>query len=216
MTMENYYVKNCRLGDSQPGANKEKWWGCSVDRTDANGVAQRRKATQAEGIKLAGLCEKKPLGTKVAWQSRHITGDEATQDYMVGELVDGGLGHCVVKKVEARSETVPGATPEGNTHFSRGDYVIAVRWYHRYAGDPTGRTWVKDPYDGDKYDVLNSTELRKIGLELEEVTPPPPVQPVVTRRRTRNQASAPVPPAEEIIHYVMSEATAGEILKANW
>ena len=75
---------------------------------------------------------------------------------------------------------------------------------------------VKDPYDGDKYDVLNSTELRKIGLELEEVTPPPPVQPVVTRRRTRNQASAPVPPAEEIIHYVMSEKTAGGILKANW
>ena len=107
-----------------------------------------------------------------------------------------------------------GSTAEGNTRFSRNDYVIAVRWYQRYPGDATGRTWVKDPYDGDKYDVLNSTELRLIKFELEEVRLPPPVQPRVPRRSTRNQASAPL--AEEIVHYVMSAQTASEILAANW
>ena len=65
---------------------------------------------------------------------------------MVGKLVDGGQGHSVVKKVEARTETVRGSTREGDTHFTRGDYVIAVLWYHRYEGDSTGRTWVKDPH----------------------------------------------------------------------
>ena len=45
---------------------------------------------------------------------------------MVGESVDGGQGHSVVKKVEARTETVRGSTREGDTHFTRDDYVIAV------------------------------------------------------------------------------------------
>ena len=137
---------------------------------------------------------------------------------MVGEWADGGQGHSVVKKVEARTETVRGSTREGDTHFTRGDYVIAVRWYHRYEGDSTGRTWVKDPYAPETYDVLNSTELRKIGFQLEEVRLPPPVQPTAPRRSTRIQAlhAAQPPPAEEIVHYVMSAETAEEILKANW
>jgi len=217
LTMENQYVKNCRLGDSKTGVlNTEQFYACGVDREDAAGVAVRRNNTQAQGKKLAAECEQKPLGTFVAAQSRINT----TDDFMVGELVDGGQGHgAVVKQVEARTEVVPGSGPDGATTFSRGDYVIAVRWYHRYEGDSTGRTWVKDPYDDDKHDVLNSTELRLIGFPMEAVQLPPPVQAAPLRRSGRNQAAATPPPpspADDIVHLKMTEVTASAILTNNW
>ena len=101
---------------------------CRSCRTPVEaGVARRRNTTQAEGAKLAKACEDARLGTMVAWQSRLVTGDGATQDYMIGELVDGGKGHrCVVEQVKERSKIVPGSTAEGNTRFSRNDYVTTT------------------------------------------------------------------------------------------
>jgi len=122
--------------------------------------------TQAQGKKLVAECEQKPLGTFGAAQSRINT----TDDFMVGELVDGGQGHREASRV--RTEVVPGSGPDGATTFSRGDYANAVRWYHRYEGDSTGRTWVKDPYDDDKHDVLNSAEVRLIDFPMESAAPP--------------------------------------------
>ena len=59
-----------------------------------------------------------------------------------------------MEHVSGRSERIKG------TEFTRGDRVVAVRWLHRFAGDTSRLTFMKDAYDSESdYDVVNSTGL---------------------------------------------------------
>ena len=50
---------------------------------------------------------------------------------------------------------------------------MAVQWLPRYAGDSTRRTFVKEAYpNGSDYDVVNSSELRLTGFDLQVVQLP--------------------------------------------
>lgn len=202
LSMSSYYVPQCEKGDSKPGKeNVEKWHGCGVEKMDPAGVAVRRKASQGEGHKLAGKLKGK-LGVFVAAQAR---GDN-TEDYLIGVTVDAGNGGPIIKQVNSRSERI------NDTEFTRGDYAIAVQWFHRYAGDDSRLTFVKGTYDGDiKHDVLNSTDLRAVAFKMKEVQMPAP-----PRRVTRNKSTLPDVPDEPDVDYLLDSEFEDGILKQCW
>ena len=111
---------------------------------------------------------------------------------------------------EARGEIINGI------QFTRGDYVIAVEYCHRFDGDQQRRTFVKDAYsDEGRFDVVNSTELRAYNLKLKEVKLPTPLQvPSRERRMTRSTAQE-VAVYRPDIHLVMDAKTEELIHKQN-
>ena len=125
---------------------------------------------------------------------------------------DVGEGSPIVKEVTSRGETI------NKTAFTRGDRVVAVRWLHRFAGDMSRLTFVKDAYSSERdYDVINSTELRAVGFSMKKVRLPatPHICAVTTRSSTRGGGPAAVQ-QEPDIHYVLDHEIEEGIHKQNW
>jgi hypothetical protein len=93
-----------------------RWWESSVQRHDLRGNYARRKVAQDAGAKSASELK---IGEFVAFQDRENQGH--TYPYYIGQTVDSGNGSCITKQCTER-EAING------TGFTRGDYVIAVRW----------------------------------------------------------------------------------------
>jgi hypothetical protein len=120
----------------------------------------------------------------------------------VGRVV-GVKGAVLTKKVE-KHETLE------ETTYTRGDYMVAVRWWHRPRDDADSErlTFMEDDYAAaadtaddfvhtaraSSWDVFNSTELRAIKLTLTVV--PGLTLSRAPRRSTRNGGSGQNPPAE--------------------
>jgi hypothetical protein len=108
----------------------------------------------------------------------------------------GDGGPCIYKQCTARSERISG------TEFNRNDYVLAVKWWVKTDDDPEERTyeeWVPTAEDIETYGIeegdevffiLNSTELRMVGFQMDPVTPPANTV-VHIAHRTRKASSAP-------------------------
>ena len=202
LTLSTYHVAGCERGDTITGIqNGEVWHGCGVERHDALGVALQRRTAQGEGHKLAAKLKGK-LGVFVAAQAR---GDNVV-DFMVGMTVDASDSCPIIEQVQERSKRI------NNTEFNRGDYAIAVHWFHRFTGDDRRLTFVKDTYTGDHCDVVNSTELRAIAFKLTEVQMP--IAPV--RRSTRRSAALGALPSEPDVHYTLHADIEDAILKQCW
>ena len=134
---------------------------------------------------------------------------ENIEDFLVGLTIDAGQGSPIVEQVTDRSKRI------NQTTFTRGDRAVAVRWLHRYAGDTTRLTFVKDTYKNEfDFDVVNSTELRAVGFKMKEVrlpqTPAPP------RHRTRSTNTTAAMPCEPNTHYLLDREGEEGILKQNW
>ena len=137
-------------------------------------------------------------GDWVAVQNRAETA--ARDPYLVGRVV-GVKGAVLTKKVE-KHETLE------ETTYTRGDYMVAVRWWHRDDADSERLTFMEDDYAAaadtaddfvhtaraSSWDVFNSTELRAIKLTLTVV--PGLTLSRAPRRSTRNGGSGQNPPAE--------------------
>ena len=123
-----------------------------------------------------------------------------------------GTGTPILKKVDARGETISG------TAFTRGDYAITVQWFHRFLGGPLQLTYVKDAYKSHaSYDVVNSTELRLTGFQMEQVQMPVTVP--LRRRSGRVAAQDPqqhAVPNEPDTHYALCRKLEAEILEGCW
>jgi hypothetical protein len=87
-----------------------------VQRHDLRGNYARRKVAQDAGAKSASELK---IGEFVAFQDHENQGH--TYPYYIGQTVDSGNGSCITKQCTER-EAING------TGFTRGDYVIAVRW----------------------------------------------------------------------------------------
>ena len=153
----------------------------SLAELERIGIGERRRVAQEEGHRLA--TKAKP-GMWFAAQARnHNT-------IWVGKFADKGDGSTVIKKVEERSEEAPsgmgvrtlGTEVVDGTHFTRGDYMLAVEWWDLDPSDPESRTYKKwvPPGGSPRQHVLNSTELRAIDFTMEPVMPAasPPLQQV--------------------------------------
>ena len=123
--------------------------------------------------------------------------------------MDAGEGCPIVEQVKERSKRI------NNTEFTRDDYVVAVRWLHRYAGDDCGLTYVLDAYEHNNHDVVNSTELRATGFDLDKVAlPSAPAR--RTRSRGRNTHRNVAAPCEPDVHYTLDPDIEDAILKQCW
>ena len=111
------------------------------------------------------LAAKAKIGSWVAYQNG---AEENPEDpYLVGRLLDAGNGSPIMKQV-TKHEKING------TVFTAGDYVMAVQWYRRDDADGQRLTFMEDPDGGPgsrttPYEVLNSTELRAIDLDMTAV-----------------------------------------------
>ena len=107
-----------------------------------------------------------------------------------------GEGGCIYEKVTAREKWIC------RTEFTRGDYALAVKWWAKTTDDPEDRTieeWQPSAEDvaacgievgDDVFFIVNSTELRDVGFQMDAVDPPPtPV--AVPRRRGRSASAQP-------------------------
>ena len=105
---------------------------------------------------------------------------------------------CIHTKVTAREEFIKG------TEFGRNDWVIAVNWWAKAAGDPEERTyeeWEPEPADLEMYGtktavgtyfLINSTELRHVNFPMDAAAPLPPAPaPRKSARRASAQAERP-------------------------
>ena len=104
-------------------------------------------------------------------------------------------GGCIYEKVADRAKQI------GGTQFDRGDYALAVKWWVKTGDDPEERTyeeWQPSAEDreacgiaqgDDVFFVVNSTELRDVGFQMDAVDPPP--APVQVVRRTRSASAVP-------------------------
>ena len=103
----------------------------------------------------------------------------------------------IIKKVEGRSEQAPRGMGVRDTeivdgtHFTRGDYMLAVEWWDLDPSDPDSRTYKRwtPPAGSPQQFVLNSTELRGIDFTMDAVGPAvsPPL--VEVRRRSGRASS---------------------------
>ena len=86
---------------------------------------------------------------------------------------------CIFDKVTERTKYI------GGTEFGRGDYAVAVKWWIASADDPEERTYEEwDPsaediaacgitVGGETFFIVNSTELRDVGFQMDALDPPP-------------------------------------------
>ena len=181
-------------GCSCEGDAQKEWSEQEVQRTDALGIAERRVVAQREGHRMG---EKIRPGMWLAAQDR-TKGDTIWICQAV--KVPGAKADvpCIHTKVTAREEFIKG------TEFGRNDWVIAVNWWAKAAGDPEERTyeeWQPEPADlelyGTKtadgaYFLLNSTELRHVNFPMDAAAPLPPAPaPRKSARRASAQAERP-------------------------
>ena len=140
------------------------WTAYDVKRTDAAGVANKRKQAQAEGHKMAANLN---VGMWIAVQTRERWSTTESihfrpGHYWLARTVDAGDGTCIVKRVDKQRETI-----NGNL-FTKGDYVISVEWFDRSAEDAAGltfRAWMP-PEAPESVLVVNSSELREISVDV--------------------------------------------------
>lgn len=133
-----------------------------------------------------------------------------TEDFLIGMAVDAGEGSPIIEHVSDRSKRI------NKIEFTRGDRVVAVRWLHRFAGDTTRLTFVKDSYDNKRdYDVVNSTELRAVGFQMKQVKIPVAPGASKTRSAVARERERAVP-HEADIHFVLDKDTEDGIHMQNW
>jgi hypothetical protein len=182
-------------GCAHHGKAAHKWFQVDVGRLDARGIAQFRTEAQDAGHKLAAQLK---VGDWIAAEAR----EDAVDPYWIARAVDGGDGSPIIKQITARGETING------THFTRGDFVIAVRFFHRDDADPQRLTHIEDPTHAGQVDVLNSTELRKV-VQLHEVADLPAGPSFRSARRATMAARQTV--ARET-KFAISETTDADII----
>ena len=135
------------------------------------------------------------------------------------------MGRVVGKDRAALTRKVESREKVGETLYSSGDYMVAVRWYHRddadserltfiqddhYDGDlPNFETSASDPRDNGAWDLFNSTELRCIYLNFTEVAGLKPV-----RRSSRNGGTCRPPPKDT--RWRLNPGDEQTIMDANW
>ena len=83
--------------------------------------------------------------------------------FLIGVTLDVGNGSCIKEEVSERKNI-------DGTRFDPGDFAIAVRWLERVDDDEQQRTFEFSSTDGSQF-VINSTELRHNGFELDKVAP---------------------------------------------
>lgn len=190
----NLEVTGCTCRDSYAQAGIAtccRWTEIEIQRTDAAGVANRRKAAQDLGHKLA---HKLSVGMIIAVQARERWGSEDAQyrsgHFWLARVVSAGeqhfLGDGVVRQVTVQRECIQ------NTLFTKGDIIIAVEWFDRVPDDPTGLTftkWQGTPTASPPFAVVNSTELRAIDVALIPRVPLLPVARIPPVRRSGRLAS---------------------------
>jgi hypothetical protein len=87
--------------------------------------------------------------------------------FLIGVTLDVGNGSCIKEEVSERKNI-------DGTRFDPGDFAIAVRWLERVDDDEQQRTFEFSSTDGSQF-VINSTELRHSGFELDKVAPLGPI-----------------------------------------
>lgn len=112
------------------------------------------------------------------------------------KLKKGDGGACIYKKIGDRSERINGS------EYTRGDYAVAVKWWVKTSDDPEERTYEAEvpsaediqaygmEQDDDTFFLVNSTELRMVGFQMDPIDPPPRPTAHVSHR-TRGASSAP-------------------------
>jgi hypothetical protein len=153
------------------------WSECSVDRSDASGIANARARTRGLARQL-GQRLKEMLGS-----GQHPNGVEvAVQNRAEGDLDEYWVGTATkVLKVHDKAGSV------GRVRFDVSDMEVQVVWKQRDAADPERRTFVdwKDAKPDEVY-TINSTELRRVAVEL--VPELPTIPDLGTVRRSTRQA----------------------------
>jgi hypothetical protein len=87
--------------------------------------------------------------------------------FLIGVTLDVGNGSCIKEEVSERKNI-------DGTRFDPGDFAIAVRWLERVDDDEQQRTFEFSSTEGSQF-VINSTELRHSGFELDKVAPLGPI-----------------------------------------
>ena len=87
--------------------------------------------------------------------------------FLIGVTLDVGNGSCIKEEVSERKNI-------DGTRFDPGDSAIAVRWLERVDDDEQQRTFEFSSTDGSQF-VINSTELRHNGFELDKIAPLGPI-----------------------------------------
>ena len=191
-----------------------KWYQCDVARKDTRGVMNRRNKAQEYGRQLA---EKLKPGAWVAVQERDV--DHPQDPYMVGRVMDAGDRTPIIERVNER-KTV------NKTLFTKGDYMVAVRWCHRDDADSERLTFIDDKYDvaeadmttdmldSRQVDVFNATELRAIDLTMNPAVEEEELPRV--RRSTRNGGSGRPPPPRGPSRWKLHPKDEEVIIQALW
>lgn len=95
----------------------EKWFECSVAKTNTQSVYERRQIAQKKGRDMA---LKLKVGDYVAVQDREH--QEHAVPFWIGQLVDAGNGSCIAEKDFTKRKKI------GETRFDPGDVAVAVKW----------------------------------------------------------------------------------------
>ena len=213
----NLCIKGCACnstaadGSERPNP-QHAWFEQECQRSDALGIAERRTAAQREGRRLVGNL--KP-GMWLASQDRR-----SDDTLWIGQAVKV-KSDCIHKSVEARSEWIAGA------EFNRGDYAIAVKWWIKTTDDPEELTYEEwqptaaeieafgiETSDG-VYFIVNSTELRHVGFQMDAVSPPPSA-PVPVASRTRRASAVAERPSTAGRRFRLPPDVENQILAHCW
>ena len=159
----NYQVSGC--------CSHERWYEYSVALQGTRGLVAQRLVAQRKGRELA---EKLKPGTFIAVQDRGVTGPNVP--FLIGITQDTGNGSCIEQHIGSR-QTI------NSTRFDAGDYAISVKWsgcalkkdhlrlllcrLERLSEDPEQRTF-ELAGSGADISVINSTELRLVGVEMDK------------------------------------------------
>lgn len=115
--------------------------------------------------------------------------------FLIGVTLDVGNGSCIQEVVSER-KTIDG------TRFDPGDFAIAVRWLKRVESDEQQRTFELSSTDDDQF-VINSTELRHSGFELDKVAPLGPIPRRSARPSTQVSSRARAAQSNVTTQYVL-------------
>jgi hypothetical protein len=182
----NLVVKDCE--------RKQQWFERSVEREDAAGVANARSRTRAHAKACADqLVRALRADSGGVWVAVQNRGEDYPDQYWIGRATR-------IVKTHTTTGTVQGS---GRARYNPGDLEIEVEWLDRTIDDSERRTFeLWEAPAGSPAFTFNSTELRRVKVELEVVHPPRQELNVVARqRRLRNAAvvrhernvSAPAP-----------------------
>lgn len=161
-----------------------EWRERTVEREDAAGVANARRATRAHARSLrdqlkTAMQRECQHGIWVAVQNRGV--EEDKDQYWIARAM---------RIVKVHTEKGSVHDTNGRVRYDPGDMEIEVIWYERdVSGGDERRTFIQrgagdDAMEGadERLHTVNSTELRHIFVKMEPVVPlGPPLQTVATR-----------------------------------